>query len=662
MNIGRREFMEVLGASLASLSLQGAQGEVRAETLEKGGWRLQVTSVGDIVSFTDGRSELIDRRLGDSRPRVVIGGQFYDLDVETRQYACERPSSSHREDSKLVFQYDFSGRDTFSVSYEVELIDLPDGMVALKQKIGLQAPTRIKQDVELVLPRNIRLPFENRKVFLPLKNGIGRRQSVRGFGSDNEYLYSMAGACKRIVKPQWLAIPMVDEYCDQANLRLTHCADPYFTSDFILPYRDRGGETNCTYLAQVGTQKEERLVYTALHHGGEKEAMTAFYATSLADVRPGPDWLHDVAMVGADDFSKNGAGWFKDVDTLEKLIAPADRHKVFLGLEGWMDYFGRYAFDWRKGVFDEEWTVFPRALDVHLDPLADLPDNGTEIMFHKRSLQALRPVRTSRADIHRRIRYAKDKGFRVGMYYADGTNAGDGLKETYAPDKVLHWGGWGGPETSGRTYGQNPLHPEVREFYRKYIGALLDEYGKEVDGFIWDESFVVAPNELGPDATPGYAGQGMMTLMKEVAADVASFSSQLAFFASDDIGAARQFEQAAPYALVTHGTYQDSWCSASAWPYGLFPNYRNILWSHNWAPVTRFQYSRYGVETFAVPVPWSVSYVGDDIGISEMTAQQQKQIKDLFEKRKLERMEISWIEEGTANPEYQGKDVARWTL
>ena len=59
---------------------------------------------------------------------------------------------------------------------------------------------------------------------------------------------------------------MVDEYCDQTNLRLTHCTDPYFTSDLILPYRDT--QTNGTYLAQVGMQKEERLVYTALHHGG----------------------------------------------------------------------------------------------------------------------------------------------------------------------------------------------------------------------------------------------------------------------------------------------------------------------------------------------------------------------------------------------------------
>ena len=128
-------------------------------------------------------------------------------------------------------------------------------------------------------------------------------------------------------------------------------------------------------------------------------------------------------------------------DTLEKLIVPADRHKVFLGLEGWMDYFGRYAFDWRKGVFDDQWTVFPRALDLHLEALADLPDNGTEIMFHVRCRHCgrcePRELISTGASAMPRTR-----GF-GWTYYADGTNAGDGLKETYAPDKVLHWGGWG---------------------------------------------------------------------------------------------------------------------------------------------------------------------------------------------------------------------------
>ena len=74
--------------------------------------------------------------------------------------------------------------------------------------------------------------------------------------------------------------------------------------------------------------------------------------------------------------------------------------------------------------------------------------------------------------MHRRIHYAKDKGFRVGIYYADGTNASDGVKEIYDPSKVLHWGGWEGPDTKGKTYAQNPLHPEVREFFLSSTSRL----------------------------------------------------------------------------------------------------------------------------------------------------------------------------------------------
>jgi hypothetical protein len=251
----------------------------------------------------------------------------------------------------------------------------------------------------------------------------------------------------------------------------------------------------------------------------------------------------------------------------------------------------------------------------------------------------------------------------VGIYYADGTNACDGVKETYDPSKVLRWGGWEGPDTKGKTYAQNPLHPEVREFFLKYIRALLDEYGKEVDGFIWDEPYTVGTSDLGPAAAPGYASRGMMTLMKEVAATVANYSSQLAFFSSDDIGAWYMFERAAPYALVTHGTYQDSWCAPVAWPYGLFPNFRNVIWSCNWAPITRYEYSRYAVETFAVPVPISNGASGDDIGVGDMSPDQQTRILNLFSRRKKERMDISWIEEGPRMRRYQGKEVTfKWSL
>ena len=43
--------------------------------LERNGWRLQVTSAGEIVSFTDGKTELVNRRLGNNRPRVVVSGK-----------------------------------------------------------------------------------------------------------------------------------------------------------------------------------------------------------------------------------------------------------------------------------------------------------------------------------------------------------------------------------------------------------------------------------------------------------------------------------------------------------------------------------------------------------------------------------------------------------
>src|ERR1039458_8569815 len=103
--------MGLVGASVASLtapsfSFSASSGEA-TESIEKNGWRLQVTPAGDIVSFTDGKLELVNRRLGDNRPAVVVGG--------TREYLCEHPSVSRRDGSRLGFRYDFSGSDNFSV-------------------------------------------------------------------------------------------------------------------------------------------------------------------------------------------------------------------------------------------------------------------------------------------------------------------------------------------------------------------------------------------------------------------------------------------------------------------------------------------------------------------------------------------------------------------
>jgi hypothetical protein len=649
--------MEVLGASVASLSISTPGSDTMArgqnEVLEKGGWRLEVTAAGEMASFTDGRTELINRRLGDTRPVVVVGG--------VRVYRCGQATVARREGSTLVFRYRLSEQVALEVDHEISLIDLSQGAVALKQGVAVRSGAKINESVKLMLPRSVQLPQDNRKVFLPLKNGIGRRKPVLGLESNDEYVFSFAGGYEAMGKPQLLAIPMVDEFAECSDLHLTLCADPFFTSFFFLPYEEKIGQFNCVYANLEGT--EERTLYTGLHRGDARTAMQIFYSTSLADVKPGPDWLHDVAMVDYDYLSKNGAGWFRDVDKLTELLAPSDRAKVFLALHGCYDYLGRYAFDPWTRSFDKEWTAFPSALDPKVQSLGEAPDNGTGYRWREQSVKALRPTPMSLADMHRRVRYAKGKGFRVGVYFADGTRACDGVKDIYDPQKVFRWGGWVGPDTKGRTYTQSPLHPGVRQFYLDYARALLEEFGKEVDGFIWDETFMAGPHEMGPEPYPGYAGRAMMTLVREVTAAVESYSPQLAFLASDCIGLWYRFEETAPCCLVAHGTYQDSWCAPVAWPYGLFPNYRNVLWSCNWAPVTRFPFTRYGVETFGVPVAISNGAWGDDIGISDMAPEQVKRTMELFEKRKTQRMEISWIEEDRWSLTYQGKEVQyKWNL
>jgi hypothetical protein len=635
---------------------QIGSGQQTTEYIEKNGWQLRVAPTGEIVSFTDGSVELVNRSLGSNSPRVVVAG--------LRVYACSQPKSVRRAGSKIFLEYVFSNHDVFSVGYEVGLIQLVQGPVALQQKLVIQSPRKITENAKIELPRNILLPFENRKVLLPLKNGIGRRKPIFGFESEDEYVFSLGGSYEAMGKPQLLAIPMVDETADGTDLHLAFCTDPLFTTYVYLPARGKIGQFNCVYRGDVGLQgREERSVFTVPHRGSDRTAVDVFYAAALSDVKPGPDWLHDVAMIDYDYFSKNGQGWFADIDALTRLIAPADRHKVFLALHGWYGYIGRYAFDLRARSFENQWVAFPNALDPNVQALGDAPDDGTGYQWKRASIRAMRPVPITIANMHHRIRYAKEKGFRVGIYYADGTNACAGLEDVFDPHKVLHWGGWVGPDTKGKVYAQNPIHPEVRAFYLAYIQGLLEEYGKEADGFIWDETYVVGSQDLGPAPYSGYASRAMMTLVKEVAATVVQFNPRLAFFASDDIGAWYQYENSAPYCLGAHGTYQDSWCAPVAWPYGLFPNYRNVLWSCNWAPITRYPFTRYGVRTFGVPVAISNGAFGDDVGISEMTANWQERIVSLFQTRREQRMEISWIDEGLGNPTYEGKSIRfKWNL
>src|ERR1019366_7249595 len=96
MKMARREFVELIGASVASLSVGslgfGGSAPAGQETLELGEWKLTVAPTGDITSLTDGKVELVNSKLGDNHPRVVMPGKAL--------YDCDHPVSMRREGAK----------------------------------------------------------------------------------------------------------------------------------------------------------------------------------------------------------------------------------------------------------------------------------------------------------------------------------------------------------------------------------------------------------------------------------------------------------------------------------------------------------------------------------------------------------------------------------
>ncbi len=189
-------------------------------------------------------------------------------------------------------------------------------------------------------------------------------------------------------------------------------------------------------------------------------------------------------------------------------------------------------------------------------------------------------------------------------------------------------GGWQGPDTWGPTYARNPAHPEVVRWYSNYLRALLDAYGPEVDGFVWDETFHMTLGLITRHPEPAFCDRAMLDLLGTLRRQVKAADPEKVFLASDCLGVCGS----ASYALLADGTFQDTHCKPSAWSYGLFPNWRNTLWSCNWGAASHFSWTRWGVENVGTPVSISNGW-GDDNGPSEWTPNLQDAVVDLFHKR-----------------------------
>lgn len=599
------------GSSLTAQKVRAPSDTNARKSLKRlsaGPWAVVFSSGGGTVAFEKNGIEVLPFVRLDAAGEVFLGEKAFPLN---------KPVRTESGPGRLQFFY----RPIENLSLEVGLdytLAIDGRGVCLFRKITLAPSMKFDRDLTVRLPI---APFSLPELtWLPLKNGVGA-----SLGKAPRAAYRFAGALRSEGIP--LAIPMVSFESRELSLRCTIGADPAFSTLF------EKESLEWTYPKSVGLTdpQETRHVTISLHQGTPDDALGQFFTWTHPQPRAalGPGWLRDIAMVGYDYMSDGGQGWFRDIDALAAAIPLQDRKKVLLCLHGWYDFVGRYSFNPGTEKLDSEWTAFSNYPNVK-----DKFPNSV-------------PVSMSLKKMHERIAYAKSRGFRVALYFADGMSAGDGLDGIYAPGRVLYWGGWQGPDTKGKTYCQNPLAPEVFAFFQKYLKALLHEYGRDIDALVWDETFHVDAGSPGTDSHRGYADRAMMNLVKDLTDEVHVFDRstgrEVAFLASDCIGVFNWVTKP-PYALMADGTYQDTHCDPAAWSYGIFPNFRNVLWSCNWEPVSKWDFTEFGVRNYQAAVAISNGW-GDDKGFSEMSPDMQRKVLNLFHWRKQFPTKLGWFRE-----------------
>lgn len=626
------------GALILCAMLMSSTSAAEDLVLNQGQWTLRMAPSGRLTSLAKLHGpEVIQAATEDGLLRLcTVPAGPASTQPARSPIVCDAPRRIKKDSDSIEFLYQPDPSLPVDVRYTVTLNSIKDFTV-LVRKVRIEPSAAFNAaNLQMTVGNPFVLPAAARRVFTPRQNGIGEELDPR---HEHLWFWPLNGDIRWGTEPRkQLAIPMISE-ADGSGLRITHIADPFFATGWRVadPPSGRAGEINWVLTATrvALAQPHERTFWTVLHEGGPERAMDAWYATALADVPPGPDWLHEIAMQYFDYLSDGGKGWYEDIDALAQMVRREDRQKVVLTAHGWYDLIGRYTFNPATGKLDDEWTAFPRAPQV------------------KAQFRQSESVRMSKAELHRRLRYAKDRGFRVCLYFADGLMSCDGAKDIYSPDQVLTWGGWEGPDSLGKTYVQNPAHPQVYKRFVDYLDALLAEYGDDIDALYFDETYYVRTGTVSGGERPAYACVAMMRLVRDLTQRVSRKYPNVAFMASDVIGLTQDgtnlWLNIPPYGIMSHGCYQDSHCQPETWPYGIFPNYRNVMWSCNWSPIRWLDYTRFGARHYRAPVALSNGWQDakgtwqDGRGVAALNAQQRDAVMALFNERKQHRQQLKWL-------------------
>ncbi|MDR1339495.1 MAG: hypothetical protein LBK58_05540 [Prevotellaceae bacterium] len=449
------------------------------------------------------------------------------------------------------------------------------------------------------------------QITLPEMRGKVKPYGLDENGSKAAYFLMGAGSAGEGEK---LALPAVNVHFGKSQLAVA--TDPYFGVNFIA--RAKEVKLSYTYTASKVLLKSERRKFAFLFHDREVDGMLSNFYHTVPDIKPGEAWMHEIHLNYFDYFSKNGEGWYINIAKLAELIPKEYRKHTIVTIHGWYDYIGRYSYNRETKKLAGEWKI------VETDKCA--PDGNR------------REYTMTLADMHKRIRYAKDLGFRVAFYYGDGLGYDSGLPEFKQEWVVINEKGgryttWRPGCSIGQTYVANPSCPEVKQIFINVLRSQIEEFGREVDAFVWDETFympVGVVTKAGDDYT--YADREYMYLNAELTKLVQSWQKNnpdLVFLTSDCLGISAQMRIGdAHTALVSHGTYEDTRNDPDLWPVQMLNNYRNCLMSCLWTPVSLANRNKIAAE-YGIAQALSDGH-GDFVGPVDMKPEMLTEVIDRF--------------------------------
>jgi hypothetical protein len=256
-------------------------------------------------------------------------------------------------------------------------------------------------------------------------------------GTYNNVVFVSAGASWRApdknspASPYLLSVPSMDEYLYSTSSStigktvLTTLCDPYHLTNFELGYTSNQSRwsfaLNCSDV-NIGCFIDEpilqRSFYTTLSDRGDisvDSRMQRLYLTALKHIPAAPSWTKEIALTDYDYFSPlppSLNGFEADMDALALKIPIEKRGSVAVCIHGWYGLIGQYTLaSMNDTTLIDSWIVFPDGAD-YINKVTKLP---------------MGPINMTKQGVHQRINKAKEYGFRVLLYFADGLNTCEGV-------------------------------------------------------------------------------------------------------------------------------------------------------------------------------------------------------------------------------------------